>query len=203
MDPEVFRRRIAPFRNRVVIDIGTGDGLFVYRSALRETDRFFIGVEPDVRSLEKTSVKTYRDTKESANALFVRATVDDLPQEFTAIASEARIHFPWGRLLKAVGSGEAGVLNGLRRVCEPEAKLLAVLSVDPERDYAELKRLSMPPMTAAHFDELKELYRAAGFEMRWETKPASSIPSTIETSWAGRLKHSKSRRLILLSAVAI
>ena len=44
----------------VIIDIGTGDGRFVYQSARRNPRKFYIGIDPNVRPLEKISEKIYR-----------------------------------------------------------------------------------------------------------------------------------------------
>jgi 16S rRNA (adenine(1408)-N(1))-methyltransferase len=44
----------------VIIDIGTGDGRFVYQSARRNPKKFYIGIDPNVRPLEKISEKICR-----------------------------------------------------------------------------------------------------------------------------------------------
>jgi hypothetical protein len=44
----------------VIIDIGTGDGRFVYRSVRRNPNKFYIGIDPNVRPLEKISEKIHR-----------------------------------------------------------------------------------------------------------------------------------------------
>ena len=44
----------------VIIDIGTEDGRFVYQSARRNPNKFYIGIDPNTRPLEKISEKIHR-----------------------------------------------------------------------------------------------------------------------------------------------
>jgi tRNA G46 methylase TrmB len=54
----------------VVIDIGTGDGRFVYQSARQNPKKFYIGIDPNVRPLEKISEKIYRKPSKAAQLTF-------------------------------------------------------------------------------------------------------------------------------------
>ena len=64
----------------VIVDIGTGDGRFVYQSARENPNKFYIGIEPNVRPLEKISEKIHRkpDKGGAPNVLFIQAAVEDL-----------------------------------------------------------------------------------------------------------------------------
>jgi 16S rRNA (adenine(1408)-N(1))-methyltransferase len=66
-----------------VIDIGTGDGRFVSVSAKSNPDKFFIGIDANVKPLEKPSMKATRKPSKGGlpNALFVQAAVEELPGE--------------------------------------------------------------------------------------------------------------------------
>jgi len=105
----------------IVVDIGTGDGLFVYQSARQNPNKFYIGIDANVRPLEKISEKIHRKPAKGGtpNVLFIQSAVEDLPPELDAVADEVHIHFPWGSLLKAVATGDVGVLENLRRICAP------------------------------------------------------------------------------------
>jgi 16S rRNA (adenine(1408)-N(1))-methyltransferase len=67
----------------VTLDIGTGDGLFVYRSARSHPTQFFVGIDPNTRPLQKISQKIYRKPAKGGapNALFIQASVENLPEE--------------------------------------------------------------------------------------------------------------------------
>ena len=73
----------------MVIDIGTGDGLFVYQSARQNPKKFYIGVDANPRALEKVSEKVHRKPAKGglANVLFLQAAVEDLPTELDGVAA--------------------------------------------------------------------------------------------------------------------
>ena len=189
-----------------MIDIGTGDGLFVYESARQNPRKFYIGIDASPRPLEKISEKIYRKRAKGGltNVLFLQAAVEDLPPELDGVADEVHVHFPWGSLLKGVLTGDERVLENLRRICAADALLEIVVALDLARDTAELERLEIPPLTSEYLDsELVERYRQAGFAISEKgTLPASEWMS-LHTSWARRLKGSSSRPLTYLIARAI
>jgi len=129
----------------IVIDIGTGDGLFVYQSARENPQKFFIGIDANTRPLEKLSEKVHRNPKKGGlpNLLFLQAAVEDLPEELNGVADEVHVHFPWGSLLRAVYAGDRQVLQNIRRICSRGAALEIVIGLDPERDRTEIERLGL------------------------------------------------------------
>jgi ubiquinone/menaquinone biosynthesis C-methylase UbiE len=72
----------------VIIDLGTGDGSFVYQSARRHPDQFYIGIDAESSALEKVSEKIHRKPEKggAANILFIQAAVEDLPSELDGVA---------------------------------------------------------------------------------------------------------------------
>lgn len=188
-----------------MIDIGTGDGLFVYQSARRNPQKFYIGVDANPRPLEKVSEKVHRKPSKGglANVLFIQAAVEDLPAELDGVADEVHVHFPWGSLLRVVAAGEQEVLRNLRRICALGALLEVVIGFDPERDSSEIARLELPVLSLEHIDSvLAPEYRRAGFEIFERGIIASSEWPEFQTSWAKRLKGNTSRALIYLIARA-
>jgi 16S rRNA (adenine(1408)-N(1))-methyltransferase len=165
----------------VIIDIGTGDGLFVYQCARRNPDRFYIGIDASSRALTKISEKIHRKLAKGGlpNVLFIQAAVEDIPGELEGVADEVHIHFPWGSLLRAVAVGDGVALCGLRRICAPDGLIEVVISVDPERDRTEIERLGLPSLTSEYVEKvLVPLYRSAGFEViERGLLPASDWPS--------------------------
>jgi 16S rRNA (adenine(1408)-N(1))-methyltransferase len=190
----------------VVVDLGTGDGIFVYQSARRNPKKFYIGIDVNVSPLEKISEKIHRKPAKGGapNVLFISASVEDLPSELDGIANEVHVHFPWGSLLRAVATGETTPLRNIRCVCASEAVLEVVIGLDPTRDQTELERLGLQPMTLEYIDEtLTPRYEAAGFEiLERGVLPASDWPE-FKSSWGKRLKGSESRPLVYVIARAI
>ncbi len=190
----------------VIIDIGTGDGRFVYQSARRNPKKFYIGIDPNVRPLEKISEKIYRKPAKGGapNVLFIQASVEDLPAELDGVADEVHVHFPWGSLLRAVATGDAAVLRNLRRVCARGALLEVVLGLDPLRDQTEIERLGLVPPTLDYIDQvLFPAYYIAGFEILEREILPTTAWSHFDTSWAKRLQRNEQRPIIYLIARAV
>jgi 16S rRNA (adenine(1408)-N(1))-methyltransferase len=188
-----------PIGEGVVIDIGTGDGHFVYQSAKSNPRKFYIGIDANPRPLEKVSERIHRNPRKGGlpNVLFVQAAVEDLPDELDGVADEVHVHFPWGSLLAAVVNGDPAVLGNLRRICASGALLEVILALDPERDRTEIERLQLQPLSVDHIDStLAPRYRAAGFDIvdRRVLTPAEA--AELNTAWAKRLT-SKSGRTVL------
>ncbi len=194
-----------PTGGGVIVDVGTGDGSFVYQSARRHPDRFFIGIDAQSSALEKISEKIHRKPAKGGlpNALFIQAAVESLPPELDGVADEVHVHFPWGSLLRAVATGDCAVLQNLRRICAPEAWLEIVIALDPERDRAEIERLGLAPLSLEFLETtLIPRYRAAGFDVvEYGSPPPSEWPQ-IHTSWAQRLRGNVGRSLTYLVARA-
>ena len=190
----------------VIIDLGTGDGSFVYQSARRHPDRFYIGIDAQSSAMEKVSEKIHRKPAKggAANVLFIQAAVEDLPPELDGVADEVHAHFPWGSLLRAVALGDEDVLRNLRRVCAPGAWLEVVIALDSGRDRAEIERLGLSPLSLEFLETtLIPRYRAAGFEVvEYGSLPPSEWP-LLQTSWARRLRDATPLPLSFLIARAV
>jgi 16S rRNA (adenine(1408)-N(1))-methyltransferase len=189
----------------VVIDIGTGDGLFVYQSARLNPRKFYIGVDASARPLEKISEKIHRRPQRGGlpNAMFVQAAVESLPEELNGVADEVHIHFPWGSLLGAVACGNGAVLASLRRICAPGALMEIVIGLDPERDRTEMLRLGLEPLSVEYIDSvLVPRYREAGFDVIDRGVLSRDQWTCLESSWARRLSISSGRAVTYLAARA-
>jgi 16S rRNA (adenine(1408)-N(1))-methyltransferase len=190
----------------VVIDIGTGDGVFVYQAARQNPDKFYIGLDANTQPLEKLSEKIHRKPAKGGlpNVLFIQAAVETLPPELEGVADEIHIHFPWGSLLRAVATGDEAVLLNLRRICAPGALLEIILGLDPERDRSEIESLGLRPLTP-HFLEtmLIPRYEASGFKVLDKGTLSPSDWSNLKTSWAKRLQGNRERVLTYIMAQAI
>ena len=170
----------------VIVDIGTGDGRFVYQSARQNPNKFYIGIDPNVRPLEKISEKIHRKPAKGGapNVLFIQAAVEDLPPELDAVADEVHVHFPWGSLLRAFVGGDIDVLTNVRRICAPGALLEVVIN-----DYIA--------------DQSIGRYRSAGFEVLEHGSVPAAQWSEFETTWARRLKQNEHRSVVYLIARAV
>ena len=158
-----------------------------------------------MRPLAGVSERIYRRPAKGGapNVLFLQAAIEDLPDELNGIAREVHVQFPWGSLLRGIATGDDLILRSLRRLCRNEARVEVIIGVDAKRDQSELERLRMPELSVKYLEgELVPKYESHGFEVvDFGVLSASESPE-IESSWAKRLRQSKTRVLIYLCAVA-
>lgn len=190
----------------IVIDIGTGDGRFVSALAKAQPNKYFIGVDANVKPLERPSMKATRKPAKGGlpNAMFVQAAVEDLPDELNGVADEIHIHFPWGSLLKAVVLGESAIIAELRRISAVDCVLEIVIGIDPVRDRSEVQRLEIPDLTDRYILEaLVPRYEAVGFRSLRHGTLNTAEWAALETSWAKKLSGSRGRKVLFMVFMAV
>lgn len=189
-----------------MIDIGTGDGRFVSASAKANPDKFFIGIDANVKPLEKPSIKATRKPSKGGlpNALFVQAAVEDLPEELNGLANQIYVNFPWGSLLRAVMVGDQHVLISIRQIAANGCSLKIVTGLDAERDRSEMERLGIHLSDDEYIqNELVPRYSAVGFALtRIESLDEKSWKQ-IETSWAKKLSGNRNRNGLSIEFAAV
>lgn len=182
-----------------MIDIGTGDGRFVSNAARANPNKFFIGIDANVKPLQKPSIKATRKPGKGGlpNALFVQASAESLPDELAGIATEIRIQFPWGSLLKLVIEAGPQFLSSLERIAAPCCSLTFLLSFDPTRDLGELARLKIDPAEMAGLPgSVASKYLRAGFSPIRSDRLNVSQLRNLDSSWARRLSTSPDRYIV-------
>ena len=129
-----------------MVDVGTGDGRYVVRTAAADPSALVIGVDPNVAGLGAG----YRDAHKRRldNTLFVVASAEALPAELSGIADEVRVHFPWAGLLDAVVHPDPVVATNLASLLRPGGRLVLALSVIPRDGVADVACLDEPAVAA-------------------------------------------------------
>jgi 16S rRNA (adenine(1408)-N(1))-methyltransferase len=189
----------------VIVDIGTGDGRFVYRCARENPSKFYIGIDANTKPLAKISMKATRKPAKGglANLLFIQAAVEDLPTELNDAADEIHIHFPWGSLLRTLATGDEKALRGLHRICARGCLLEVVIGIDTERDRTEIERLALPELSLDYVEAvLKPRYDRIGFEIREQGVLSMKEWARLHTSWARRLATNDRREVVYFIAEA-
>lgn len=210
----------------VIVDIGTGDGRFVYQSARRNPDKFYIGIDASPAGLVEISAKVQRKPAKggAANAIFVQARVEELPGEFNNIADEVHVHFPWGSLLSALLKPSEEALVNIRAICRRGALVEILTAIDLGRDRRELERLdlhnligassalsggrdgslaSMVPPDEYVREKLMPAYQQARLPVREHGFLPSSDWSKVCSSWGKKLAQSTKRSGHYLVAEAV
>ncbi len=170
---------------RVVLDLGTGDGRYVHYLADQHPNCFIIGIDScreNLRELSRTK---------SPNALFIIAEAQNLPYELNGLISHITINFPWGSLLESLLAGDHALMNGLASISTPNAQIAIHLNGGA---LAEV---------GTNLDVGAETIRASMNRCGWNIKKLSTLDHHVlrsfPSTWAKRLAYGRDPRAIALN----
>jgi SAM-dependent methyltransferase len=187
---------------RVLVDVGCGDGRHTLRWAEREPAALVVGVDAETTRLDR--VLTAARRRRLDRLLFVTWSMGEPLPALAGRCPEIAVVMPWGSLLDGVLGGDDAVLRSLLGLGAPGARLAAVVNVRPWAAPASLDRklAATPEPTAEHLAGLAERYAALGWRLepsRWLTDAEARA---LGSSWASRVVAARASRLLRLSAVA-
>lgn len=163
---------LAGYEN-ISLDLGTGDGRFICKSAEQHKHKFFIGIDSC-----RENLRVYSQRK-LPNALFVIANAQALPRELSGLVSHVSINFPWGSLIESLLNDDACLTNGLWDITRPRA----AMSLHLNADALATAGWGLEPGA----DQIERVLNAAG----WQTASRSDLDAKslrdIPTTWAKRL----------------
>lgn len=96
--------------NRLILDLGTGDGKFAFHYARTFSNHFLIGLDSCRENLNEYS------RMKLPNLLYVIANAQSLPHELNGLISHIHINFPWGSLLQSLLNGDSNLFCGLEKI---------------------------------------------------------------------------------------
>src|SRR5688572_20320297 len=136
MDLNELQERLANY-NRILLDLGTGDGRHVHSLARTFPNDFVIGLDACRENLYEYS------RAKLPNMMFVVANAQCLPCELHGLVSHITINFPWGSLLEGLLMGDGGLMRGLDSIARPNA------AIDIRLNGGAMSEAGMPLETGA------------------------------------------------------
>ena len=171
--------------DRIMLDLGTGDGKFAFCHADNFPSHFVIGVDSCRENLHEHS------RAKLPNLLYIIASAQALPHELHGLVSHITINFPWGSLLESLLSGDDRLLHGLESVVSSSAAL------DVRLNGGALTEQGWSLEDGA--ERIRENLEAAGWQVGkpviMDTHTLRNFPST----WAKRLAFGRDPRAVELS----
>ncbi len=191
--------------SRLAVDIGTGDGTFVYHAARENPATFFIGVDPVAENLKEISQKALKKPEKGGapNAIFVRGAIEALPEEILRRADEVSINYPWGSLLRGLARPETHILEQVRSLAKgPGTEFRLILNYSVLSGTESAESLSLPELSEEYIETtLLPAYSSLGISIvSWNI---FSGPSPIRSTWGQRLTKGSKRRSLELIGTAI
>lgn len=173
------------YYDRILLDLGTGDGRYARTLAAKHPDWFVIGVDSCRENLREHSQAKLR------NLLFVIASAQDLPCELEGLFSQVTINFPWGSLLESLLSGDPKLVRSLKSVSRPRAGLDLRLNGGA---LAEAGKTLEAGTDRIYYNLLQ-----AGWQLAHPVIMNSGTLKRFPSTWAKRLAFGRDPRAMMLS----
>ena len=181
----------------VKIDLGTGDGRFVYKNAVKIPNILFIGIDPSHTQLEEYSQRAVKN--KIGNVLFVLGSVEQLPPELENLANSLYIILPWGTLLQSIVAPDAARLESISVLLKLGGNLEIVFGYDPACEPTEYTRLNLAEISEGYIkNAIVPAFKKAGLQNTMLRELDKNDLKNFETTWAKKLTFGKTRPMYLL-----
>lgn len=197
LDAAAFTALREPYE-RVVLDIGTGDGKHVLGLARRTPTTLVVGLDAGPDSMRKVAARAAAKPARGGtpNALFVWASVERLPAELTAV-DEVHVLMPWGSLLRALVQPDAEVLWRVAAACVPGAEFVVTLNLHAWRPQVAEVGSSPEPTPESVLTDLAPAYAECGWTVESAAYLDDAEIAALGTSWTKRLGSSRDELAVL------
>jgi 16S rRNA (adenine(1408)-N(1))-methyltransferase len=184
----------------VVVDIGTGDGRWLYRFARGRADALCLGIDANAERLREVSFRAARKPARGglANVRFILASAEAIPTVLHASADEVWVVYPWGSLLRGVTRPEPSMLLRIARVLKAGGVFTAAINVSALGNNSHLRDVGRPLSTGLiNHAALHEGYNKAGLAIA----AVRADDVRIRSSWGTRLGQGRPVRTLWIEAV--
>jgi 16S rRNA (adenine(1408)-N(1))-methyltransferase len=179
------------------LDIGTGDGRFVYKSALSNPNYLYIGIDP------ASNLKEYQreiNRKRLQNALLINSSIENFKPEVKNFFDQISIILPWGNLLKYTATADKKFFTEIGEMLKNEGTIEIIFGFNEELEEKETKRLNLTELTEKEVTYLKALYENLSLFRLEEFREATYRElENFETSWAKKLSFGKDRKYLKIT----
>ena len=179
-----WKDRLAHY-DRIILDLGTGDGRYARSLAEKHPRWFIIGLDACRENLREHS-----QTK-LPNLLFIISSAQELPREFDGLVSHITINFPWGSLLESLLAGDPKLIRGLKSVSRLGASLELRLNSGA---LTEVGKTLEAGTDKIHYNLLR-----AGWQIKQPVMMDAHALKQFPSTWAKRLAFGRDPRALMLS----
>jgi len=183
---EEFTSRLAGCE-RIILDLGTGDGRYVHSLAEKNPAWFVMGLDPCRENLRKHS------RAKLPNMLFVIASAHKLPPELNGLVSHITINFPWGSLLEGLLTGDSMFLSGIETISRPAAE------IDLRLNSGALAEAGWS--LEAGTGRIRDNLLRAGWQIRDPSIMNANTLKSFPSTWAKRLAFGRDPRATAISGL--
>lgn len=173
------------------LDIGTGDGRYVYKKALENPSNLYLGIDP-AKNIEEYQREINR--KRLKNAVLIQSSIENYNPDYLDYFDEISIILPWGNLLKYCVTVDLDFFAKVCKWLKPNGDIKIIFGFNEELEEKQTKKLNLKNLNDKEIEFLKNNYskipnlKLVSFENVFYLNL-----ETIETSWAKKLKHGADR----------
>lgn len=180
--------------NKLIIDLGTGQGSFVYYNALENRECFYIGLDSCGDSMKKYAIKQYKNKVN--NLIYVIMNAQKIDDIFKNRFSEIYINLPWGTLLEGIFKEELNIINSISLIALSGCKINICFSYDDRFEKCEIERRGLPKLNSEYFEKnFKPIYDKYNIDIKSiELKERVNFRS----KWIHVLSESRGREFYLI-----
>ena len=171
--------------NRIILDLGTGDGRYVRTLAEERPDSLIIGVDSCRENLREYSQAKLQ------NMLFIIASAQSLPNELNGLISQITINFPWGSLLESLLIDDSKLMRGLESISRSNT------SMDVRLNSGALAEAGTTLEAGA--EKIYSNLIRSGWQIESPVLINANTLRSFPTTWAKRLAFGRDPHAILLS----
>lgn len=184
-------RQAALAAERVVVDLGAGDGRWILRLARSRPNWCCLGIDANAAGMRETSWRASRKPQRGGapNAWFVRAAVEALPDALDSIADEIYVQYPWGSLRRMLLHPEPDELAHLARIGRRGAAFRFTLNL-PSGDL-----LGATELVVARDGHRADVYALAGLVI----ETVDDLHASPQTSWGKRLRDGRAAAAVVIA----
>lgn len=186
----------------LVIDIGTGEGEFIYKKAKQDQEIMYIGIDTSADSMLQYSVKSAKKPEKGGlrNVMYVVANANDLPDALTSTADRIFINLPWGSLRDGIIKGEHSFLSGIKKIAKANTTLEIYVSYCDLYEKQEIENRQLPALTVAYLrNVINDKYKKYGISITHVSVLDNEDLRKIETKWAKKLGYGKKRDVFYMN----
>jgi 16S rRNA (adenine(1408)-N(1))-methyltransferase len=182
-----------------ILEIGCGDGRYLYRNAKESPGTFFVGVEPNHKQLEQVSNKAYRE--KLPNLVYVLSSFEDLPANLNGQFTEVVILLPWGSLLAYLVKNPLGFAQRIIKLrATGGLRVRVVFGFNPQLEPSETSRLNLSYTENSRVrDTLIESFLSLGATNTKNALLDSKSLKELGTPWSKKISANSKRSIYDLS----
>jgi 16S rRNA (adenine(1408)-N(1))-methyltransferase len=184
---------------KLIIDIGTGDGRFVYKQARMNPRNMYVGIDAALHQSKEFRRKINRERLH--NVMFVEEAVENFEKnsklrELKGKADEVYVNFPWGSLLGGIAKGEEPIVKNICGLVKDGGSLEIIFGYAEDAEPSEVERLDLKNIDEERI--LKEIapeFEEHGLKLRAVESMQRESFFELDSSWAKKLTFGQERNM--------